>query len=80
MPTLKEINDACGDVPAFILHLYDRALLNGAALRAAGITKDTPDPPGAVIERDRAGNPHWMFDRQSQRDDPVLHSGKRPQT
>ena len=39
------------------LHLYDRAFLNGAALRAVGYTKDTPDPPGGEIQRDKRGNP-----------------------
>jgi predicted amidohydrolase YtcJ len=57
MPTLEEINAAAPDTPVFILHLYDRALLNRAALRAVGYTKDTPDPPGAEIERDKQGNP-----------------------
>src|SRR5438094_2081470 len=57
MPTLDEINDAAPETPVFVLHLYDRALLNGAALRACGYTKDTPDPPGAEIQRDRSGNP-----------------------
>src|SRR5438874_7524032 len=57
MPTLQEINAVSPDTPVFVLHLYDRALLNGAALRACGYTKDTPDPPGAEIQRDRAGNP-----------------------
>lgn len=61
MPTLAEINAAAPDTPVFILHLYDRALLNGAALRAAGITKDTPDPKGGRIERDRNGNPTGML-------------------
>ena len=36
MPTLDEINAAAPDTPVFILHLYDRALLNRAALRAVG--------------------------------------------
>src|SRR5262245_24444302 len=36
MPTLDEINAAAPDTPVFVLHLYDRALLNGAALRAVG--------------------------------------------
>ena len=44
MPTLDEINAVSADTPVFVLHLYDRALLNGAALRAVGYTKDTPDP------------------------------------
>ena len=46
LPTIDELNAAAPDTPVFILHLYDRALLNGAALRACGYTKDTPEPPG----------------------------------
>lgn len=57
MPTLKEINSAAPYTPVFILHLYDRALLNGAALRALGITKHTKEMPGGRIERDQNGNP-----------------------
>ncbi len=61
MPTLDEINAAAPDTPVFILHLYDRALLNRAALRAVGYTKDTPNPPGGEIQRDGAGNPTGML-------------------
>ncbi|HKZ72427.1 MAG TPA: amidohydrolase [Steroidobacteraceae bacterium] len=61
MPTLDEINAAAPHTPVFILHLYDRAWLNGAALRAVGYTKDTPDPPGGSIERDRRGNPTGLL-------------------
>jgi predicted amidohydrolase YtcJ len=57
MPTLDEINAAAPDTPIFVLHLYDRALLNGAALRALGYTKDTPDPQAGEIQRDKRGNP-----------------------
>jgi predicted amidohydrolase YtcJ len=57
MPTLAEINAAAPDTPVFILHLYDRAILNAAALLAVGYTKDTPDSPGGEIQRDRNGNP-----------------------
>lgn len=57
MPTLQEINDLAPDTPVFILHLYDRALLNAAALRAVGYNKNTPDPIGGRIERDKNGNP-----------------------
>ena len=53
LPTLEELNAVAPDTPVFILHLYDRALLNGAALRAVGYTKDTPEPPGGQILRDR---------------------------
>jgi predicted amidohydrolase YtcJ len=61
MPTLEEINAAAPDTPVFILHLYCRALLNRAALRACGYTKDTPNPPGGEIVRDKAGNPTGML-------------------
>jgi predicted amidohydrolase YtcJ len=61
MPTLAEINAAAPDTPVFVLHLYDRAILNGAALRACGYTKDTPDPPGGEIQRDKQGNPTGLL-------------------
>jgi len=61
MPTLEEINRAAPDTPVFVLHLYDRAWLNAAALRAVGYTRDTPDPRGGVIERDRHGNPTGLL-------------------
>jgi predicted amidohydrolase YtcJ len=61
MPTLKEINEAAPDTPVFILRLYDRAMLNAAALRAVGYTKDTPNLPGGLIEHDKEGNPTGML-------------------
>ncbi len=61
MPTLDEINSVAPDTPVFILHLYDRALLNRAALRAVGYSKETPNPPGGEIQRDSAGNPTGML-------------------
>lgn len=61
MPTLAEINAIAPDTPVFILHLYDRALLNAAALRAVGYNKDTPAPPGRTIEHDSHGNPTGLL-------------------
>jgi predicted amidohydrolase YtcJ len=61
MPTLEEINKVAPDTPVFVLHLYDRAMLNAAALRAVGYTKDTPDPPGGEIQRDKRGTPTGML-------------------
>jgi hypothetical protein len=61
LPTIEEINAVAPDTPVFLLHLYDRALLNGAALRAVGYTKDTPNPPGGEITRDPAGNPTGLL-------------------
>jgi predicted amidohydrolase YtcJ len=61
MPTLEEINRAAPDTPVFVLHLYARAFLNGAALRAVGYTKDTPAPIGGEIQRDKQGNPTGLL-------------------
>lgn len=61
LPTLEEINAVSPDTPVFILHLYDRALLNAAALRVVGYTKDTPDPPAGEIIRDANGNPTGLL-------------------
>ena len=46
LPTLEELNAVAPDTPVFLLHLYDRALLNRAALRAVGYDRHTPAPPG----------------------------------
>ncbi|HIB6057924.1 TPA: amidohydrolase family protein, partial [Klebsiella pneumoniae] len=61
MPTLEELNEAAPDTPVFVLHLYDRALLNRAALKAVGYSKETPDPAGGEIVRDSHGNPTGML-------------------
>jgi predicted amidohydrolase YtcJ len=61
LPTIEELNAAAPDTPVFLLHLYDRAILNGAALRAVGYTKDTPEPPGGEIVRDASGKPTGLL-------------------
>jgi predicted amidohydrolase YtcJ len=61
LPTLKELNEAAPDTPVFVLRLYDRALLNRAALRAVGYTKDTKGFLGSLIERDKNGEPTGML-------------------
>lgn len=61
LPTLQEVNHAAPETPVFILHLYERALLNAAALRAIGYTRDTHDPPGSEIQRDAGGAPTGLL-------------------
>jgi predicted amidohydrolase YtcJ len=61
LPTVDEINAVAPDTPVFILHLYDRAILNRAALRVVGYTKDTPNPPGGEIVRDAHGHPTGLL-------------------
>jgi predicted amidohydrolase YtcJ len=61
LPTIEELNAIAPETPVFLLHLYDRAILNGAALRAVGYGKDTPNPPGGEIMRDARGNPTGLL-------------------
>jgi len=61
LPTLDELNAVASDTPVFILHLYDRALLNAAALRVVGYTRETSDPPGGEIVRDAQGQPTGLL-------------------
>src|ERR1700741_2090881 len=61
MPTLQEINEVSPDTPVFVLHLYDRALLTGAALRAVGYGKDSPEFPAGEVQRDSRGNPTGLL-------------------
>jgi predicted amidohydrolase YtcJ len=54
----KMLDEISPDNPVF-LHDWTNHLawVNSAALQAAKITKDTPDPPAGVIDRDSSGNP-----------------------
>lgn len=61
MPTLEEINKAAPDTPVFVLHLYDSAMLNRAAIRALGFDRHTPNPPGGMIAHDASGNPTGLL-------------------
>ena len=61
LPSLDEINQAAPDTPVFILHLYDSAMLNQAALRALGMDESTTNPPGGLIARDASGKPTGLF-------------------
>ena len=61
LPSIDEINKAAPDTPVFLLHLYDSALLNRAALRALGMDESTANPPGGLIVRDASGKPTGLF-------------------
>lgn len=61
LPTLQEINEATGQVPAFVLHLYGHAYLNRAGLKGLNITADTPSPKGALIQKDEKGEPTGLL-------------------
>lgn len=57
LPTVAELNAAAPDTPVSVLHLDQTTIMNGSAVRAAGITPDTPDPTGGQFVRDRTGAP-----------------------
>ncbi len=58
LPTRQWIDEAAGDHPVFVNRLDGHmSLANSQALKMAGITRDTPDPPGGAIVRDASGEP-----------------------
>ncbi len=61
LPTLEEINAATGNVPTFILYLYGKAWLNKAGIKKLGITGETPNAPGGLIEKDANGDPTGLL-------------------
>ncbi len=53
LPTKELIDAATPDTPVFVSRVDGHmALANSAALKLAGITKETKDPPGGLIVRD----------------------------
>ncbi|HSZ32151.1 MAG TPA: amidohydrolase [Puia sp.] len=59
LPSKEWIDSVSGEHPVF-MNRYDghMGLANSIALKLAGITKDTPNPPGGEIVKDpRTGNP-----------------------
>ncbi|MEA1876528.1 MAG: amidohydrolase [Bacteroidota bacterium] len=62
LPTREWIDEFTKEIPVFISRSDGHmALANTAALKAAGITRDTKDVDGGEIERDEKGNPTGVF-------------------
>ncbi|MER8187588.1 amidohydrolase [Kitasatospora sp. NPDC094015] len=57
MPTLAELDLAAPDHPVLVKRGGHNVQLNSLALRRAGITARTPEPPGGHILRDPRGRP-----------------------
>jgi len=56
LPTLEEINAIAPETPVFVLHLYDRGLVNRAGLKALGYDENVPDWfPAGRVETDARG-------------------------
>jgi predicted amidohydrolase YtcJ len=53
-----DLDAVAANVPVYLVHVTGHlGVANRAALRAAGIDRNTPDPPGGVIEHDASGEP-----------------------
>lgn len=58
LPDASWIDSVTPNNPVFLTRMdVHMALVNTAALRAVGITAETPDPPGGKIHRDANGEP-----------------------
>lgn len=61
-PTAAELDAVTGDRPAAMSRVDGHALwVNSAAMKAAGITRDSKAPDGGEIIRDADGNPTGVF-------------------
>lgn len=57
-PTAADLDRVSNDREITIMHTSGHGYVaNSVALQTAGITADTPTPPGGLIERDDVGNP-----------------------
>ena len=56
--TAADLDKASPDRPIYLTHTTGHyGVANSLALKLSNITKDTADPPGGTIDRDRDGNP-----------------------
>lgn len=67
-PNRYDLDRGSRDKPVFLVRSCEHIrCVNSKALELAGITKDTPDPPGGSIDRDENGEPTGIL-RESARD------------
>ncbi|HEU0116501.1 MAG TPA: amidohydrolase, partial [Thermomicrobiales bacterium] len=65
-PTRRDLDAISPDHPVVIHRVWNKLVCNTAALRAAGVSHETPDPPADVLysgafERDDMGEPTGLF-------------------
>lgn len=62
LPTRQDVDAVSGGHPAHFVRVDGHiAIANSAALKWAGITRDTPDPAGGKIDRDENGEPNGIL-------------------
>lgn len=61
-PTASLIDSVAATNPVWLMRIDGHAgLANSTAMRLAGVTRETADPPGGQILRDAGGNPTGVF-------------------
>jgi hypothetical protein len=66
-PVNTTLNAVSPDNPVFLEHVSGHAaFVNDAALKTAGITRDTPNPPGGEITKDASGKPIGLLNERAQ--------------
>jgi len=76
-PNRHDLDKVSTSQPVSITHGSGHiTVVNSFMLEAAGVTKETPDPPGGALDRDPDGTPNGVL-RESARG--VLSSGRREQ-
>ncbi len=61
-PNRHDLDPVSPDHPVWLLHISGHmGVANSLALQAAGITRNSPDPPGGRIVRDEAGEPTGLL-------------------
>ncbi len=67
LPARQDLDAVTGDHPAYFVRVDGHILVaNSTALRAAGITRATADPPGGEIDRDVHGEPTGILRESAQ--------------
>lgn len=62
-PTREDLDRASTQHPILITHVSGHLVVaNSLALRLAGITADTPNPPGGIIQKDSANMPNGVLE------------------
>ncbi|WP_108663484.1 amidohydrolase [Acuticoccus kandeliae] len=62
-PTREDLDAVSEDVPIVIVHQSGHlGVANSKALEEAGVTADTPNPPGGIIRRDADGAPNGVLE------------------
>lgn len=66
-PTRKDLDSAAGDKPVCLVRGCGHiAVVSSKALEISGVTRDTADPPGGIIDRDLYGDPTGVLRESAQ--------------